>query len=399
MSPTLRAPFALLIACVLVLPSSGCVGDLWAEGQQYYPDTDSTTSTAGSSGCAEVDGCATGSSSNSNSTEASQTATGDGTAATTITMTGDGASEESGSGDETSDSGGDDVLPVDVEVFLSPSPMLAVGEVHVSVATSRPVASIDVYKGDAPLVIGAAPTSPVHVLEVMSDDAPGDGVHMIRAVAHASDGGSGEAEKDLLIDVQPGGTDVWPPYVKAGPINGFTSAALRENGIDTAGFFETNLGIEAVALRIDGTTGLPEGEPILLGPVAVTGGGRGPAIATAGDATFVAWTQASGPTTRWAVSRVMFGEGKGPTWTGPLKTTVHAIAVAGDNLVLAGALATGPDTHDLRVWWISSETGEIVVSRSFAATAAEDPLNMRDEVARGVAIVGDEIVVVGERMN
>ncbi|MBZ5709531.1 hypothetical protein [Nannocystis pusilla] len=288
------------------------------------------------------------------------------------------------------------MLPVEVEVFVSPSPMLAAGEVLVSVWTSRPVASIDLFDNGTPLVVGAVPDEPVHVLEVTSDDVPGDGPHTIRAVAHAVDGGSGEGEKDLMIDVQPGGTDVWPPYVKAGPINGFTGAVLRKNGIDTAGFFETNQGLEAVALRIDGEKGQPEGEPILLGPVAVTGGGRGPAIATAGDATFVAWTQPSGPDTRWAASRVTFGQGKGPMWPGPLKSTVHAIAVAGDKLVLAGALATGPGTHDLMVWWISSETGELVASRPFAATAAEDPLNMRDEVARGVAIVGDEVVVVGE---
>ncbi|MDC0673761.1 hypothetical protein [Nannocystis radixulma] len=385
MSQTLRMSCALMLACVVFL-SSGCLRDLLAEAQQYYPDTDATTSTASSSSCAELDACTTDASSDPSSTEASQTATGD---VTTITTTGNGASEGSGSS-------GEDVLPVEVEVFVSPSPMLAAGEVLVSVWTSRPVASIDLFDNGTPLVVGAVPDEPVHVLEVTSDDLPGDGPHTIRAVAHAIDGGSGEGEKDLMIDVQPGGTDVWPPYVKAGPINGFTSAVLRKNGIDTAGFFETNQGLEAVALRIDGEKGQPEGEPILLGPVAVTGGGRGPAIATADDATFVAWTQPSGPNTRWAVSRVKFGQSKGPTWSGPLKSTVHALAVAGDKLVLAGALATGPGTHDLMVWWISSETGEIVASRSFAATAAEDPLNMRDEVARGVAIVGNEVVVVGE---
>ncbi|MCY1056832.1 hypothetical protein [Nannocystis sp. SCPEA4] len=385
MSQTLRMPCALVLASLILL-SSGCLRDLWLEGQKYYPDTDSTTSTTGSSSCAELDACATEASSAPNSTEANQTATGD---VTTITTTGNGASEGSVSS-------GEDVLPVEVEVFVSPSPMLAAGEVLVSVWTSRPVASIDLFDNGAPLVVGAVPDEPVHVLEVTSDDLPGDGPHTIRAVAHAVDGGSGEGEKDFMIDVQPAGTDVWPPYVKAGPINGFTSAVLRKNGIDTAGFFETNQGLEAVALRIDGEKGQPEGEPILLGPVAVTGGGRGPAIATADDATFVAWTQPSGPNTQWAVSRVTFGQGKGPTWPGPPKSTVHAIAAAGDKLVLAGALATGPGTHDLMVWWISSETGELVASRSFAATAAEDPQNMRDEVARGVAIVGDEVVVVGE---
>ncbi|MDC0717752.1 hypothetical protein [Nannocystis bainbridge] len=294
-------------------------------------------------------------------------------------------------------SGGEEVLPIEVEVFVSPSPALAVGEVQISVSTSRPVTSIDLYDGDVPLVLAAAPTAPLHVLEVTSEAAPGDGPHTIRAVAHAADGGVGEGEAPLMIDVQPGGSDAWTPFVQAGPISGFTSAALRKHGIDTAGFFETNQGIEAVAVRIDGTTGLPQGGPIVLGPVAASGGGRGPAVAVGGDATFVAWTQPSGPTTRWAVSRVVFGEPKGPVWSGPAKTSVHALAVVGDTLVLAGSLTTGAGTHDLRVWWVAADTGEIVASRSFAMAAVEDPQNLRDEVARGVAIVGDEVVVVGER--
>ncbi|MFY0536836.1 hypothetical protein [Nannocystis pusilla] len=186
--------------------------------------------------------------------------------------------------------------------------------------------------------------------------------------------------------------------MKAGPINGFTSAALRGNGIDVAGYFETNDGLEAVAVRVDGTKGQPEGAPVLLGPVAVTGGGRGPAIAAAGDdAAFVAWTQADKGSTRWAVSRVKFGETKGPMWTGPSKTSANAIAVVGDMLVVVGAIEVGPNTHDLWGWWVSPETGELLGAREFAAPFAEDPQNWFDEVARGVAIVGDEVVMVGER--
>ncbi len=93
-----------------------------------------------------------------------------------------------------------------------------------------------------PLVLGAAPMNPVHVFEVTSDVVPGDGTHTIRAVAHAADGVSGQDTEALVIDVQPGGTDVRPPYVKPGPINGFTSAAIRDNGIDVAGYLETNEG-------------------------------------------------------------------------------------------------------------------------------------------------------------
>ena len=236
------------------------------------------------------------------------------------------------------------------------------------------------------------------MFEVTSEAVPGDGMHTIRAVAHAADGVSGERSETLLIDVQPGGSDVWPPYVKAGPINGFTSAALRGHGIDVAGYFETNDGLEAVAVRVDGTKGQPEGEPVLLGPVAVTGGGRGPAIAAAGDeAAFVAWTQPANGSTRWAVSRVKFGEAKGPVWTGPSKTSANAIAVVGETLVVVGAIEVGPNTHDLGVWWVSAESGEVLHAQTFAPPPGEDPNNWRDEVARGVAIVDDEVVVVGER--
>jgi len=89
-----------------------------------------------------------------------------------------------------------------------------------------------------PLVLGAAPSNPSHVFEVTSEAVPGDGMHTIRAVAHAADRVSGASEKDLLVDVPSGGTDVWQPYVQAGPINGFTGAVLLGNGVAVAGFLE-----------------------------------------------------------------------------------------------------------------------------------------------------------------
>ncbi|MDC0721422.1 hypothetical protein [Nannocystis bainbridge] len=278
--------------------------------------------------------------------------------------------------------------------------MVDVGEVQVTVWTSRPVASIDIFDGDVPLVLGAAPVNPVHVFEVTSDDVPGDGSHTLRAVAHAADGVRGQGQAELTIDVQPGGTDVWPPYVKAGPVNGFTSAAMLGNGIATAGFFETNKGLEAVAVRIDGTKGQPEGDPVLLGAVAVTGGGRGPAIAVGEDDTaFVAWTMPENGSTRWAMSRVKFGEPKEPTTIGPLGTKVHAIAVADDEtLILVGADEVHPGTHDLKIWWVSSTGGgQVLDEQTFAAPKEDDFANAWDEVGRGVAIVDNEVIVVGER--
>jgi hypothetical protein len=374
---------------------AACTSPQYAIYQQQHADDAGSETSASHDTRAET-------SSDSPLTTADPGSTGETDAAATTQTDGDPTAADSAT---PMTSTGDDgkAVPVAVEVFLEPSPVTEVGPVQVSISTSRPVASIDIFlknenKGDVPLVVGVAPGNPVHVFEVTSEVVPGDGVHTIRAVAHAADGVSGESSEALLIDVQPGGSDVWPPYVKAGPINGFTSAALRGNGIDVAGYFETNDGLEAVAVRVDGTKGQPEGEPVLLGPVAVTGGGRGPAIAAAGDdAAFVAWTQPHNGSTRWAASRVKFGEAKAPVWTGPSKTSANAIAVVGDTLVVVGATEIGPNTHDVGVWWVSAESGQVLLTQSFTPPPGDDPNNWRDEVGRGVAIVDDEVVVVGER--
>ncbi|MDC0723206.1 hypothetical protein [Nannocystis bainbridge] len=285
-----------------------------------------------------------------------------------------------------------------MEVFLSPSSVDKVGEVQVTVSTSRPVATIDVFDGDVPLALGATPGDPVCVFEVTSDNVPGDGTHTIRAVAHAADGVSGQAEKDLTIDVAPGGTDVWPPYVQVGPINGFTSATLLDDAaIAAAGFYETQQGLEAVAVKIDGATGKLEAGPVALGKVALASAGSGPAIAASDDgAVFVASTQL-GPT--WALSKVWLDDPLSFEWkaTGDLKTKALAVTVAGPFVIVVGALEVSPGTHDLRVWWLAAEDGALLHEAPFAASLADDPPNKLDEIGRGVAIVGDEVIVVGER--
>lgn len=314
-------------------------------------------------------------------------------------------SGETGSGSGGGSSSGsldvpDEVTPVLVELHASPSPVLEVGEVQVFVSTSRPVLSIDLYDGDTPLVLGAAPGSPVFAFEVTSDDLPGDGTHTLRAVAHAADGVQGEDVEDLLIDVQPGGTDVWPPYVKPGPISGFTGAALLGNGAAASGFIEVNGKIESGVVRIDGTKGQPEQNWVLLGPLAQYGEGRGPAVAAAADDTlFVAFSRPELGSTSWAVTKVRLGDPMPIKWTqtGAIGTVAHAVAVAGEFVVVAGAVEVKPGTHNLKVWWLAAGNGAVLHEATFAAPVDEDPLNTRDEIAHGVAVVGEEIVIVGER--
>ena len=358
-----------------------------------------------STGAGAMSSSASSSSEPPGTTGALPTTSGDTTAEVTggastsggVSTTEDVGGSSGGSSSTGGDKGVED-QPVDVELHVSPSPVAAVGEVQVSVWTSRPVASIDIFDNDVPLVLGAVPAQPVHAFEVTSDAVPGDGTHTLRAVAHAEDGVSGEDVEELLIDVPKGGTNVWPPYVQKGPITGFTSAALHGNGVALAGFTETNGKYWALATRLDGTTGQPDAEPIMLGQLASFGPGRGPAIAAADDgAVFVVSTEPYAGATTWMAHELRFGEPLGWKQEGDLKTSAHAVAVAGDVVIVAGAYAVKPGTHDLKVWWLSRQTGKIVHDTKFALTYQEDMANDRDEVARAVAFIDGEIVVVGER--
>ncbi|MDC0720853.1 hypothetical protein [Nannocystis bainbridge] len=303
------------------------------------------------------------------------------------------------SGSDTGTTSGDaQPLPLDVELFLNPSSVSTVGEVKIDVWTSRPVATIDIFDGDKPIVLGAAPKAPVTMLEVTSDQIPGDGIRKIRAVGHTEDGVSDQAEKDLLIDVAPGGTDVWPPYVHAGSISGFTGVVLLDNqSIAACGFLETKEGLVAIVVQLDGATGKVEKGPISLGKVAFAAAGSGPAIARGDDgAVYVASTRAG---STWAVSKVRTGDPLPLVWTatGELKTKAFGIEFAGDRVIVVGAIEIAPGTHDLKVWWLAAHDGELLDERTFAMAAQDDKINAYDELARAAAIVDGELVVVGER--
>lgn len=279
--------------------------------------------------------------------------------------------------------------------------MNEVGEVQVEVWTSRPVTSIDLFDDfdGEPLVLGAIPANPVHVFEVTSDDIPGDGPHMIRAIAHAADSVSGEGKRPLYINVAPGGSDVWPPYVHKGPISGYTGAALLPDGsLAASGFLETDEGLEAVAVRIDGVTGQPSAPLVMLNKITQAGAGQGPAIAADDEgAVYVASTRPVSP--MWAVSKVWLGEPLPVdwTWTGDLETKAHGIAVADGVVVLVGAVEISPGSHDLKVWWRRADDGDLLHEVTFAAPFAQNPTNTWDEIGRGVTIVDGEVIVVGER--
>jgi len=50
-------------------------------------------------------------------------------------------------------------------------------------------------------------------------------------------------------------------------------------------------------------------------------------------------------------------------------------------LIVVGAVEVGPNTHDLRVWWVSAQTGEILHETPFAASADDDKFNESSRLA------------------
>lgn len=298
---------------------------------------------------------------------------------------------------ETGDDGAR-LAPLFVEIEVEEAEIKAVGEVAIHVHTSRPVQSLELRLDGEVLALPAVPAPPVHTIEVTSEFVPGNATYVLHAIGHAADGAHAEDVQELRLDVPPGGTDFWEPYVQTGPINGFTDVVLLGDEVVTAGFFDSELGLEAVVTRIDAASGAPIAPPLSLGEVAVTTAGRGPSIAAAedGQAVFVAWTRPHEGSTQWAVSRIEHGEPAETVWLGEENTSVNALAVVDGTVIIAGALENSPSVHDLKVWWISAASGKVLHDVTFVGPEAQSDV---DELARGVAIVDDELVVVGERMS
>ncbi|PCC68175.1 hypothetical protein SAMN02745121_09107 [Nannocystis exedens] len=154
----------------------------------------------------------------------------------------------------------------------------------------------------------------------------------------------------------------------------------------------------AVVVQLDGATGKVEAGPVSLGKVAIADAGSGPAIAAGDDGSVYVASTRSGPT--WAVSKVRPADALPLVWTAgdEVKSTkAFGVALAGDRVVVVGACEVTPGTHDLKVWWVSAEDGEVLLERTFATPQKDDKDNVLDELGRGVTVVGDQIVVVGER--
>jgi hypothetical protein len=278
------------------------------------------------------------------------------------------------------------------------------GPVQLVLSVDGPADRVDLYDGDAPLLLDAWPAVDLHVLQVTSSLHPGNGVHPLRAVVHADDGRVVEAALDLEIAVPPGGSQDWMHTFNE-QLSAYTSAAMLGPDLAVAGYIQNEDGVKLAVARLDAATGAVLSGPRTLDEITWSGAARGPVLAAAPDgAVYVAATRPFGDTTTRILHKLRM-DGPEPTleWdlpvTGDQGESANGIAILGDTVVLAGAVRTHatPPRYDLRVGWLSSSTGDLLYLRDFATPFTEDEDNKLSEQAHAVAVIDDELVVVGTR--
>ena len=131
--PRLSRVVPMVLTSVVV----ACTSPQYAIYQQQHADEGGPESSASHDTRAEASSDSPLTSSDPGSTAET------GAAATTQTDGDPTAADSATTGASTGDDG--KAVPVAVEVFLEPSPVTEVGPVQVSISTSRPVASIDIF--------------------------------------------------------------------------------------------------------------------------------------------------------------------------------------------------------------------------------------------------------------
>ena len=367
--------------CVELYGSSSSSGDATASsstGAGVAPTSMQDAAETGETGAAEGSGGSSGDSSG---------------------PAGTSGANSSGTGDEP---GLGEALTAQLSVV--PAQALAPGPVEVHLQFHGPAVAVDLYDGDTPLLLGAAPKGALFEFVATSDDVPGDGLHTLKAVVRAGDGRTVQTHAELWVDLPPGGSEDWAKPVP-GEVSGYSSVAMAGYDPVVAGYFEKGPTTTLVVARLDRATGEPLSGPILLDKITWSGESRGPALAVGPDgAVYVAATWVTYNSVTRRVHKLDMG-GKDPIdlWkapsTGDYSEEATGVAVLGERVYVVGSKLTNlnPPQRDLKLWRLEAETGAYIDETTFYAPPSEDKKNERSERAYAVAVVGDKLVVVGTR--
>jgi len=351
----------------------------------------------------------------SSSSGADWTGTG-GIMTTTIDpdTTGGVASEVSGDGDGGSSSSdgagppGDADAGLSAKLSVSTAQVFEVMDVDVALTWSGPVSAVDLHLGDMPLVIGAPPAAALYTLKVTSDDVPGNGKRDLCALVHAVDGRTVSTCTELDIAVTKGGEEDWKTSPFDTAVSALTSAAVLGDGLAIAGYMMPQGEVPKLVVAVLDADGNLRFAPRVFDhqqdkTITWSGEASGPALTVDPDGSiYVAATVVDGSTTRRMIRKLdpdTLEDVHDPRF-GNLDEDATALALCQGRVVVVGSVrtATKPNRYDLRVWWLSEESGfEIGQPSTFAAPPSEDDKNALSERAYGVACVGGEVVVVGTR--
>lgn len=324
---------------------------------------------------------------------------------------GDGSSGTTGStGSDQPPPSGDADAGLWASLSASPSSVSEVMNVDVTLAWDGPVETVDLFDNDQSLLLGAPPAAALYTLKVTSEQAPGDGMHELRAVVHAADGRTAEALAPLYIDVPHGGWEDWT-YTVPNQLTAYTGAAMLGENVVVVGYALGEVIVDmkkvpatllAVAVLDGNNMGQPKFPPRVFEPITWSGESPGPAVVVDPDgAVYVAATVPSAGTTRSVLYKL------DPETLEPLDDPVYglpgddatAVALCQDHVVFAGSTRTNdnPKRYDLRTTWLAKETLNLARSHPWNAPISEDATNDRSERGYGVACVGGKSVVVGTR--
>lgn len=323
----------------------------------------------------------------------------------------DGGSS-SGTGDGGSSDGaetpGDADAGLSAKLSVSTAQIFEVMDVDVALTWSGPVSAVDLRLGDKPLVMGAPPAAALYTLKVTSDDVPGNGKHDLCALVHAVDGRTVSTCTELDIAVTKGGEEDWKRSPFDTAVSALTSAAVLGDGLAVAGYMMPQGEVPKLVVAVLDADGNLRFAPRVFDQekdmtVTWSGEASGPALTVDPDGSiYVAATVVDGGSTRRMIRKLdpdTLEDVHDPRY-GNLDEDATALALCQGRVAVVGSFrtATKPNRYDLRVWWLSQESGfEIGQPSTFAAPPSEDEKNLRSERAFGVACVGGEVVVVGTR--
>ncbi|MDC0669204.1 hypothetical protein [Nannocystis radixulma] len=378
----------------LLLMTSGCLSDLWADASMKFPAIDATSSSTGTT--------STGSNDDVELTEVVQTVTG----ATTSTSTSAGAPSSSTTGEP-------EVTKPTIAAFtIEPSFLSEAGSAVLHLEASADVVAVELRVDG---VLAQTTTPDAFAYEFFATSAAmANGEHDFEVRVFNDDGAKAVAHATLTVLAPPAGTERCTFAEQSGTMSWISSVVYETDALLAAGTIATDDGLRAAVWRLDPDTCAPlPGWPRTLNQwtahfewMAATSQAAALAVDDHGYLA-VAANLGAGPLSQPYLA-LLSPEGSAIwEYLGSPGDEIAGVATArapDEHLLAVGSRVTSlePISHDAIVWSHTPTVNLTVVnvlSAPLQDDEAPDETNTLSERLRGIALhpSEDTMVLVGER--